>query len=64
MGSVAAQTILGTTIPISKLRGTFYDVTGIRVMPTYHPAYLLRNSDKKREVWEDMKQLMSEYNAV
>jgi uracil-DNA glycosylase family 4 len=63
LGSVAAQTILGSTRPISKLRGTFYDVKGIQVMPTYHPAYLLRNPDKKRDVWEDMKKLLSAYNS-
>jgi DNA polymerase len=36
---------------------------GIKVMPTYHPAYLLRNSDKKRDVWEDMKKLMEAMNG-
>ena len=64
LGSIAAQTILGTKTPISRLRGTFYDVKGIRVMPTYHPAYLLRNPDQKRDVWEDMKKLSRAYNAV
>lgn len=61
LGSIAAQTLLNTDVPISKLRGQFYDYRGIRLLPTYHPAYLLRNADKKRQVWEDMKMLMKEY---
>lgn len=61
LGSIAAQTLLNTPEPISKLRGRFYDYRGIRLLPTYHPAYLLRNAEKKREVWEDMKMLMKEY---
>ena len=61
LGSIAAQTLLNTPEPISKLRGRFCDYRGIRLLPTYHPAYLLRNGEKKREVWEDMKMLMKEY---
>jgi uracil-DNA glycosylase family 4 len=61
LGSVAARTLLETTIPISRLRGRFHEYEGIKVMPTYHPAYLLRNPEKKRDVWEDMKMLMKEY---
>lgn len=61
LGSVAAQTLLNSPEPISKLRGRFYDYRGIKLLPTYHPAYLLRNFEKKREVWEDMKILMKEY---
>jgi len=60
LGTFAAQTLLETKQPISRLRGHFHDYMGIRVMPTYHPAYLLRNANKKREVWEDMKVLMKE----
>jgi len=59
LGTFAAQTLLDTVEPISRLRGRFFDLRGIKVMPTYHPAYLLRNSEKKRDVWEDMKKLMS-----
>lgn len=59
LGTFAAQTLLDTVEPISKLRGRFFDMRGIKVMPTYHPAYLLRNPDKKRDVWEDMKKLIS-----
>lgn len=69
LGSIAAQTLLETQTPISKLRGAFHAYRGTRVMPTYHPAYLLRNPDKKRDVWEDVKKLMRaldipiDYNA-
>ncbi|MEJ2658228.1 MAG: uracil-DNA glycosylase [Desulfobacterales bacterium] len=58
LGTFAAQTLLETKAPISKLKGCFHDYSGIKVLPTYHPAYLLRNPDKKRDVWEDMKKLM------
>jgi len=61
LGSCAAQTLLNSKDPISKLRGRFYDYQGIRLLPTFHPAYLLRNPEKKREVWEDMKLLMKEF---
>ncbi len=61
LGNCATKTILNTQKPISQLRGTFYKYMGINVMPTYHPAYLLRNTDKKRDVWEDMKKLIKEY---
>lgn len=58
LGKVAAQTLLDTQVPISRLRGRFHDFMGIAVMPTFHPAYLLRNPEKKREVWEDVQQIM------
>jgi DNA polymerase len=61
LGTFAAQTLLSTATPISRLRGRFHEYKGIKVLPTYHPAYLLRNPDRKREVWEDMKLLMKEY---
>ncbi len=61
LGSIATQTLLNSSEPISKLRGRFYEYKGIKLLPTYHPAYLLRNAEKKREVWEDMKMLMKEY---
>ena len=57
MGTFAAQTLLQTDAKISTLRGRFHDLRGIRVMPTYHPAYLLRNPERKKDVWEDMKQI-------
>ncbi|MDL1964748.1 MAG: uracil-DNA glycosylase, partial [Deltaproteobacteria bacterium] len=63
LGAFAAQTLLETKKPISRLRGNFHKYRGIRVLPTYHPAYLLRNPDKKRDVWEDMKILMNEMGS-
>ena len=57
LGTFAAQTLLKTDAKITILRGRFYEFTGIKVLPTYHPAYLLRNPERKREVWEDMKQI-------
>jgi len=60
LGTFAAQTLLETKQPISRLRGHFHDYMGIKVMPTYQPAYLLRNANKKRDVWDDMKMLMKE----
>lgn len=57
-GTFAAQTLLETKAPISKLRGHFHDYHGIPLMPTFHPAFLLRNAGMKREVWEDMQQVM------
>jgi DNA polymerase len=57
LGTFSAQTLLKTDIKISALRGKFYDLEGIKVIPTYHPAFLLRNPERKREVWEDMKKI-------
>ncbi|MGD9308007.1 MAG: uracil-DNA glycosylase, partial [Desulfosarcina sp.] len=63
LGSVAARTLLETQTPISRLRGQFKTVMGIPVMPTFHPAYLLRNPEKKREVWNDVQQIMKLLDA-
>jgi DNA polymerase len=60
LGTFAAQTVMQTAAPISKLRGSFHDMDGMRVIATFHPAYLLRSPDKKRDVWEDMKQIRAE----
>jgi DNA polymerase len=61
LGSCAAQNLLGTTLSLGRLRGRFHDYRGIPVLCTYHPAYLLphRNPDKKKDVWDDMKLLLS-----
>jgi DNA polymerase len=64
LGTFAAQTLLRTKEPISKLRGRFHDYHGIPVLPTFHPAYLLRNPHEKKTVWEDMKLLMREYEKL
>ncbi|MBI3753221.1 MAG: uracil-DNA glycosylase [Deltaproteobacteria bacterium] len=59
LGTHAAQTLLNTTEKITALRGKFCRYRdGIRIMPTFHPSYLLRNEGKKKEVWEDMKTVM------
>ena len=55
LGKFGAQTLLRTLDPISRLRGRVYDYRGAKLIPTFHPAYLLRNPSSKREVWEDMK---------
>jgi DNA polymerase len=55
LGKFAAQALLRTLDPISRLRGRVYDYRGAKLIPTFHPAYLLRNPASKREVWEDMK---------
>ena len=64
LGTFAAQTLLETATPISRLRGKFHEYKGIRMMPTYHPSYLLRNPEKKRDVWEDIKKLMKEMDLL
>jgi uracil-DNA glycosylase len=58
LGAVAAQNLLQTTQSIGKMRGRFFDLGGIRVMCTYHPAYLLRNPSAKKQTWEDIQMLM------
>ncbi len=58
LGKFAAQTLLATETPISRLRGRFHEMGDTVVMPTFHPSYLLRNPASKRDVWEDMKLVM------
>jgi uracil-DNA glycosylase len=60
LGKFAAQTLLRSKSPITQLRGRWYDYHGIRLMPTFHPAYLLRNPADKRVVWEDIQKVMRE----
>ena len=60
LGRIAAQTLLATETPISRLRGRFGEYRGVKVMPTYHPSYLLHNPARKRDVWEDIKTVMQE----
>ena len=57
LGSFAARTLLKTEAAISRLRGRVYEYDGAQLVCTYHPAYLLRSPDKKRETWEDMKKV-------
>ena len=60
LGAVAAQNLLDTTTPIGQLRGRFHDYKGIKVVCTYHPAYLLRNPNAKKPTWDDIQLLMAE----
>jgi uracil-DNA glycosylase family 4 len=55
LGKFGAQTLLRTLDPISRLRGRVFDYRGAKLVPTFHPAYLLRNPSSKLDVWEDMK---------
>jgi uracil-DNA glycosylase family 4 len=64
LGKFAAQALLRSDAPISALRGRFQRYQGIALMPTFHPAYLLRNPSAKREVWEDLKQVMRELDRL
>lgn len=60
LGNPATQGLLETKVGITRIRGTFQDfprIAGIKILPTYHPAYLLRSPDKKREAWEDLKRV-------
>ncbi|HYN86599.1 MAG TPA: uracil-DNA glycosylase [Pyrinomonadaceae bacterium] len=56
-GNTPTRALLQTKKPISQLRGTFHDYRGMQLMPTFNPAYLLRDPSKKREVWEDVKKV-------
>lgn len=57
LGNTATQNLLGVRQGISRLRGQFQDYQGVKVMPTFHPAYLLRDPSKKKETWEDLKKV-------
>ncbi|HEY6187440.1 MAG TPA: uracil-DNA glycosylase [Pyrinomonadaceae bacterium] len=64
LGNTAMKNLLGTKEGITRLRGQFQDYRGIKVMPTFHPAYLLRDPSKKREAWEDMKKVRDYLNTL
>jgi DNA polymerase len=61
LGTFAAQTLLETDEKISRLRGRFLSYRNARLIATFHPAFLLRNPERKRDVWEDMKMIREEY---
>ena len=63
LGTFAARALLKTQDPISRLRGRIYDYRGAKLIPTFHPAFLLRSPDRKRDVWEDMKQVRALLHA-
>lgn len=60
LGKFAVQTLLKSKVPITRLRGIWHEYHGIRLMPTFHPAYLLRNPGDKKLVWEDVKKVLQE----
>ena len=60
LGKIAAQALLRDTTPISRLRGRWSSYEGVRLMPTFHPAYLLRSPDEKKKAWEDLQLVMKE----
>jgi DNA polymerase len=64
LGNVAAQTLLRTKTPMNRLRGRFHKFGDILLVPTYHPAALLRNPDYKRYVWEDVQLIQGEYDKM
>jgi uracil-DNA glycosylase family 4 len=64
LGNTAMHNLLDTKVGITRVRGQFQDYKGIKVMPTFHPAYLLRDPSKKREVWDDMKKVRDYLNEV
>ena len=57
LGTFAAKALLKTQEPISRLRGRVYEYRGAKLIPTFHPAFLLRSPERKRDVWEDMKKV-------
>lgn len=59
LGEKAGQSLLGVQYPLEQYRGKFHDYKGVKVMPTFHPSLLLKQSQLKRQVWEDMKQVMN-----
>jgi uracil-DNA glycosylase len=64
LGKFAAQTLLRTDASISSLRGHWKTYQGIQLMPTFHPAFLLRSPDKKREAWSDLQLVMAEMRRL
>ena len=60
LGKVPLQGLFQKNMAISRMRGSWLTFEGVKLMPTYHPAYLLRNPSAKRDVWNDMKMVMEE----
>lgn len=60
LGAFAARTLLKTGDPISRLRGRLYDYRGVKLIPTFHPSFLLRSPGSKREAWDDLKKALAE----
>ncbi len=64
MGAVASRTLIGGAISITRLRGQWQNIEGRLLMPTFHPAALLRDPGKKRPVWEDFQQIAGRYRQL
>jgi uracil-DNA glycosylase family 4 len=64
LGKFAVQTLLQSKVPITRLRGNWHTYHGIKLMPTFHPAYLLRNPGDKKLVWEDIKKVIKELRGA
>ncbi len=64
LGTFAAQTLLQSKTPISRLRGVWHSYQGVKLMPTLHPAYLLRNPNDKRLVWQDIQAVLREMGRL
>jgi len=64
LGRYASQTLLGTSTPMSQIRGVWTTYEGVDLMPTFHPAFLLRNPTKKKEVWQDLQAAMQRLSIV
>lgn len=64
LGKFAVQSLLKSKVPITRLRGVWQDYHGIKFMPTFHPAYLLRNPGDKKLVWEDIKKVIQELKSL
>ncbi len=60
LGKFAAQTLLRSQTPISRMRGQWHEYNGVKLMPTFHPAYLLRNENDKHKAWADLQLVMKE----
>jgi uracil-DNA glycosylase family 4 len=64
LGRPAANLLLGRDAPISALRGKFHEHRGVKVLPTFHPAYLLREPERKRDTWNDLKLVIAELDRL
>jgi DNA polymerase len=64
LGKFAVQTLLQSKVPITRLRGNWHSYHGIKLMPTFHPAYLLRNPGDKKLVWDDIKKVIKEMRGA
>ncbi|MEZ4359666.1 MAG: uracil-DNA glycosylase [Kofleriaceae bacterium] len=64
LGRPAANALLGMDAPIGALRGKFHERLGVKIMPTFHPAYLLREPGRKRDAWSDLKLVMAELERI